>query len=64
MEETGEIESKKWRIKDTDSKEFWLPLLKQKTFNDYVKSQYQVASGEILKNEDFDIDEVDSGDDE
>lgn len=64
MEDTGEIEQKKWRIKDTDSKDFWLPILKQKSFNDFIKSEYQVASGEILKSDEFTIDEVDSGDDE
>jgi RecA/RadA recombinase len=51
--ETGEMEDKKYRIKDTDTKEFWMPILKQKTFIDFVKSKYQVAAGEILKDEEI-----------
>jgi RecA/RadA recombinase len=51
--ETGEMEDKKYRIKDTDTKEFWMPILKQKTFIEFVKSKYQVAAGEILKDEEI-----------
>jgi RecA/RadA recombinase len=46
---SGEIEEKKWRIKDTDTKEFWLPLISSKKFQDYVKDKYQIASGEIMQ---------------
>lgn len=52
--ETGVIEDKKYRIKDTDTKEFWLPLLKQKSFYEFVKTKYTVASADILKDEDMD----------
>jgi RecA/RadA recombinase len=45
----GVIEDKKYRIKDTDSSEFWLPILKQKTFQDFVQSTYQIASGSIMQ---------------
>jgi RecA/RadA recombinase len=51
--ETGEVEEKKWRIKDTDSKEFWLPILTSKSFYDYVKNKYSVASDSILSDEDI-----------
>jgi RecA/RadA recombinase len=51
---TGEIEEKKWRIKDTDTKEFWLPVLTDKTFQDWVQSNYQIANGSIIKDEDID----------
>jgi RecA/RadA recombinase len=51
--ETGEMEDKKYRIKDTDSKEFWMPILKQQSFIDFVKAKYQVSSGDILKDEDI-----------
>jgi RecA/RadA recombinase len=50
---TGEIEEKKWRIKDTDTKEFWLPVLTDKTFQDWVQSNYQIANGSIIKDEDI-----------
>lgn len=45
---TGEVEEKKFRIKDTDTKEFWLPVLQSKSFQDWVKNTYQVSGGSIL----------------
>ena len=54
--ETGEVEEKKYRIKETDTKEFWMPILKQKSFQDFVVDKYQVASGNIM---DFDEGEND-----
>ena len=47
------IEDKKYRIKETDCKEFWLPILKMKTFQDYIKNKYQIATGDII-NDDVD----------
>lgn len=52
---TGEVEEKKWRIKDTDTKEFWLPLISSKKFQEYVKDKYQIASGEIMQDGDEDL---------
>jgi len=46
--ETGEIEEKKWRAKDTDSKEFWLPILTSKSFGEFIKNKYSISNGEIL----------------
>lgn len=46
---TGEVEDKKWRVKDTDTKEFWMPLITSKKFQDYVKDKYQIASGAIMQ---------------
>jgi RecA/RadA recombinase len=48
---SGEVEDKKYRIKDTDTKEFWMPLLKQKSFAEYIESKYRVASTDILQSE-------------
>ena len=47
--ETGEIEEKKYRIKDTDTSDFWMPILKNKKFQDYVQNQYQIAGGDIMQ---------------
>jgi len=47
--DTGEIEQKKWRIKETDTKEFWLPILKQKSFREFVENRYSVTSGAIMQ---------------
>jgi len=52
---TGEVEDKKYRIKDTDTKEFWLPILKDKTFQQFIENKYRVASGNIMSS---DIDEA------
>lgn len=49
--ETGEVEDKKYRIKETNTKEFWMPILTSKVFYDYVKNKYQVAHGAIIRDE-------------
>ena len=51
---TGVIEDKKWRIKDTDSKEFWMQVLTDKSFQDWVVKNYQVSAGSIMQNMDDD----------
>jgi RecA/RadA recombinase len=57
--DTGEVEDKKFRIKETDTKEFWMPVLKQKSFREFVENKYRMATGSIMKPEDvaeaFDI---------
>ena len=50
--ETGEIEDKKYRYNDTQTKDFWLPVLTSKTFRDAVEKMYTVAHGSIIKEED------------
>ena len=52
--ETGEIEDKKYRIKDTDTKDFWLPLLTSKSFFNYVKNKYSMGQGDMLQAEGID----------
>lgn len=52
--ETGEVEEKKYRLKDTDTKEFWLPILSDKSFRDWVSNRYQVATGAILNDDNID----------
>ena len=54
----GVVEEKNYREKDTDSKEFWMPILKQKSFRDFVENKYRVAAGEIMSSnidETFDV---------
>jgi len=55
--ETGEIEDKKFRLKDTESKEFWMPVLTCTKFQKWVENKYMVAHGDILADED-NVDEV------
>jgi RecA/RadA recombinase len=47
--ETGEVEDKKYRIKDTDTKEFWTSILADPTFLKYVEEKYSVTSGNIIQ---------------
>ena len=42
---TGEIEEKKWRIKDTDCKEFWNEVLNDPSFNEFIKNKYSCECG-------------------
>jgi RecA/RadA recombinase len=52
--ETGEIDDKKYRIKDTDSKEFWLPILTSKSFYDFIKNKYSIGQGEVMMRDELD----------
>ena len=40
-------EEKKYRLKDTYSKEFWLPILADKEFREYIESQYKVSNSNL-----------------
>ena len=42
--DTGEVEDKKFRLKDTDTSEFWDPVLKQDSFRQWVRDNYQFTS--------------------
>ena len=46
--ETGEISDKKFRQKDTYTKEFWLPIIASQTFRDWIEGRYKIAGGEML----------------
>jgi len=52
--ETGEVEEKTWRTKETDSKDFWMPILTSTAFQDWVKENYQVSSGQLISDADID----------
>jgi RecA/RadA recombinase len=49
--ESGEIEDKKFRVKDTDTKEFWLPVLSDPTFQEWIKQNYQISNGAIMSDD-------------
>ena len=53
-QETGELEDKKWRAAETNCKDFWLPLLTNKKFQEAVKATYQVSSNKLLSDDDID----------
>jgi RecA/RadA recombinase len=50
--ETGEVETKKYRIKETDDKDFWLSILTSKSFYDFVKGKYSIGQGGQMMQED------------
>ena len=52
--ETGVVEDKKYRIKDTDTKDFWLPILTTKSFYDFIKNRYSIGQGEVMMRDDLD----------
>jgi len=49
----GTQEDKKYRIKDTDTKDFWLPILQEESFQEWVNSTYQVSSGDLIEGDEF-----------
>ena len=51
---TGELEDKKYRLKDTENKEFWSSIILDKTFDDWIKHNYQISNGTLLTVEDID----------
>ncbi len=52
---SGEIEDKKYRIKDTYTKEFWMPIIQSKAFREYIEGRYKTASIDMVGNEMTDI---------
>jgi hypothetical protein len=46
---TGEISEKKFRFKDTETKEFWSDILNDEKFKTFVQEKYKVASDEIMQ---------------
>ena len=49
----GVVEEKKYRLKDTHSKDFWIPILSQKSFQQWVESNYKLATESIITDEDI-----------
>lgn len=41
-------DEKKYRLKDTYNKDFWLPVLTNKEFRSYIENRYLVAGGSIM----------------
>jgi RecA/RadA recombinase len=53
--DTGEIEDKKYRIKETDTKDFWLSIVTSQSFRDYVQDKYQISATEIMQDGEEDL---------
>lgn len=50
-------EEKNYRLKDTYTSDFWMPILKDKTFRDYIEKKYRLAHGSML--EDLSSEDID-----
>lgn len=59
--ETGQVEDKKWRLADTDSREFWMPVLTSQAFRQWVIDTYQVSSSQLITDPEID-DELNADD--
>lgn len=55
---TGEIEEKSYREAQTNTKDFWLPILAHKDFRDFVERKYSVGTGSLLEDDQEDAKEV------
>lgn len=44
VDEDGVIETKKWRIKETDSEEFWESILSNKRFTSFIEKKYKLVN--------------------
>jgi hypothetical protein len=53
--DTGEVEEKKYRIKDTDTKDFWMSIITDKKFQKFVEDKYTVANGAIMQDGEEDL---------
>ena len=52
-------EEKKYRLNDTYNKEFWLPVLTDPTFSDWVEKRYRMAGGQMMEGENVEIPDED-----
>ncbi len=49
--ETGEVEERKFRAKDTNNKEFWEPILSSTNFKEAIYTRYAISSHSIITEE-------------
>lgn len=47
-------EEKNYREKDTDNKDFWLPILTDKIFYEFVKNKYSIGNVSMIQSDDLD----------
>jgi len=50
---TGEVDAKKYRLKDTDNKDFWDSILLEATFKEFILKKYKISYGDIIKTEEI-----------
>lgn len=57
----GVKEEKKYRAKDANTKDFWMDILKDITFQEWVVNRYQISSNSIMDGETFHDVEINDG---
>jgi RecA/RadA recombinase len=50
----GVVEEKNYREKDTENKEFWMPILTNKSFYTFVKTKYSIGQGQMMQSDELD----------
>ena len=53
VDENGEIEDKKYREKETNTPNFWMSILQNKSFQEFVEKKYRVGHSEIIQDSDI-----------
>ena len=48
---SSDDDAKKYRTKDTYTKEFWLPILQDESFNEWLTKRYLISSDSIMQEE-------------
>jgi len=51
---TGEVEDKKYREADTNTKDFWSSIINNDSFKEFIEDKYRVASTQIISSEEED----------
>ena len=54
VDEDGVVEEKKYRLKDTETKDFWMSILTNKEFYDFVKNKYSVGNVSMVQSDELD----------
>ena len=52
-------EEKKYRLNDTYNKEFWLPILTDPTFGEWIENRYRMGNGQMMEGDNVDISDED-----
>jgi RecA/RadA recombinase len=47
-------DDKKYRLKETETKEFWMEILMDKSFYDFVKNKYSIGVGNMIVSDELD----------
>jgi RecA/RadA recombinase len=51
--DSGEVNEKNYRLADTDNKDFWMPILKTKSFREFIEKKYKITSASIINEEEL-----------